>query len=239
MEKVTETILTPREQEIFNLLLEGVSSKDIIYKLNVTEKTLEFHKRNIFRKYGVKNSKELIEKKSFVPVFTDHTYDAVHLRANRWSNTDNGNYGQCYASFDDIKLRDFYNGSIDDLLPKAFDWYTVRISGTAEIELKYVKINLSLIPYGIGEWIYLGGGVNRYATINPGYFSVETQFQKIYNKISELPSGEILLFLVSDLFLTVPKNPVFNIDTGLRIPDNIPDHTVVTTIRNFKIEPVV
>ena len=34
-------ILTPREKEIFNLLIDNYSTKDISDKLNISEKTVE------------------------------------------------------------------------------------------------------------------------------------------------------------------------------------------------------
>ncbi|MCL2251403.1 MAG: LuxR C-terminal-related transcriptional regulator, partial [Treponema sp.] len=65
-------------------------------------------------------------------VFIDHTYDTLYLRASRYSNSVDDFYGQCYSTFlQDIKLRHFYSGTLDDLLPIPYEWYTVKISGTA------------------------------------------------------------------------------------------------------------
>ena len=173
-------------------------------------------------------------------VFLDHTYDTLYLRANRYSNSVDDLYGQCYSTLlQDIKLRHFYSGTLDDLLPIPYDWYTVRISGTAEMELKNVKLNLALLPYGKGDWIYLGGGDSKYVSIGPGYFSVETDIKKVFVNVSELPPGEIVFIIVVDLFQVHNKNPEYSFDSGLRIPDNVPDRTIITTIRNFKIEPVI
>jgi len=178
------------------------------------------------------------EETQAVHVFIDHTYDTLYLRANRYSNDDL--YGQCYSTLlQDIKFRHFYSGTLDDLLPIPYDWYTVRISGTAEMELKNVKLNLALLPYGEGDWIYLGGGDNKYVSIGPGYFSIETDIKKIFVNVSELPPGEIVFILVADLFQVHNKNPEYSFDSGLRIPDDVPDHTIITTVRNFKIEPVI
>jgi len=54
--------LTPREQEIFDLLLEGVYPKDIAYKLDVSYKTVDRYRTQIYRKLGVKSIHELITK---------------------------------------------------------------------------------------------------------------------------------------------------------------------------------
>jgi DNA-binding NarL/FixJ family response regulator len=52
--------LTPREQEIFALLAEGHSLKDIGERLFISPKTVENHRTNIMRKLGVRSSLELI-----------------------------------------------------------------------------------------------------------------------------------------------------------------------------------
>ena len=61
--------LTPCEQEIFNMLLEGISPKDISVKLNISDKTVDFHKTNLFRKLSVSSIQELITKYSAVVQF--------------------------------------------------------------------------------------------------------------------------------------------------------------------------
>ena len=55
-----EEQLTPREQEIFDLLLEGVSPKEIAYKLHITNRTFDFHRTNVYRKLGVQSIRELL-----------------------------------------------------------------------------------------------------------------------------------------------------------------------------------
>jgi DNA-binding CsgD family transcriptional regulator len=52
--------LTPREQDILNLLLEGTSPKEIGHKLNISYHTVDFHRTKIYRKLGVKNIHELL-----------------------------------------------------------------------------------------------------------------------------------------------------------------------------------
>ncbi len=47
-------ILTPREKEIFNLLIDNYSTKDISNKLNISEKTVRNHISNVMQKLGVK-----------------------------------------------------------------------------------------------------------------------------------------------------------------------------------------
>ena len=47
-------ILTPREKEIFNLLIENNITKEISNKLNISEKTVRNHISNVMQKLGVK-----------------------------------------------------------------------------------------------------------------------------------------------------------------------------------------
>ena len=47
-------ILTPREKEIFNLLIENNTTKEISNKLNISEKTVRNHISNVMQNLGVK-----------------------------------------------------------------------------------------------------------------------------------------------------------------------------------------
>lgn len=46
-------ILTPREREIFNLLIQNYSTKQIASQLNISEKTVRNHISNVIQKLGV------------------------------------------------------------------------------------------------------------------------------------------------------------------------------------------
>ena len=52
--------LTKREKEIANLCCEGLQDKEIAVRLNISERTVGTHKSNIFKKYGINNTIELI-----------------------------------------------------------------------------------------------------------------------------------------------------------------------------------
>ena len=54
--------LTRREQEIILALLEGKSNKELAQALFVSEKTIETHLGNIYKKIGVKNRLELFSR---------------------------------------------------------------------------------------------------------------------------------------------------------------------------------
>ena len=53
--------LTKREMEIVEMLKEGLSSKEIAERLFISNRTVEVHRYNIFRKLGVTNIVSLIK----------------------------------------------------------------------------------------------------------------------------------------------------------------------------------
>jgi DNA-binding CsgD family transcriptional regulator len=188
--------------------------------------------------FTIKGSSITLEETSAAPAFIDRTFDTVYLRPGRFNNTEKGYHGETYYSYDEIKLRDFYTGTLDELIPNAYEWYTVRISGTAETELKYVKINLQIRPYGNGDWIFIGDSDPNYYNIGPGDFSEEVKFCKLYNNLSEFPAGEVLFIISSGLYLVNYDENPFSFDTGIRLPENVSYREILATIHNFKIEPV-
>ena len=46
-------ILTPREKEIFSLLIENYTTKEIAAKLKISEKTVRNHISNVMQKLGL------------------------------------------------------------------------------------------------------------------------------------------------------------------------------------------
>ena len=57
-----ENGLTNREQEIFTMLLNGVSPKEMGYKLKISSHTVAFHRSNLYRKLGVGSITEFFAK---------------------------------------------------------------------------------------------------------------------------------------------------------------------------------
>lgn len=51
--------ITNREKEILELVLDGCKNKEIAEKLNIAERTVEFHKQNLYLKLEVNNSVDL------------------------------------------------------------------------------------------------------------------------------------------------------------------------------------
>lgn len=56
--------LSPRECEIFSLLLNGHSSKEIAKKLDISPKTVDIHRANILKKLNLASYRDLIQKYS-------------------------------------------------------------------------------------------------------------------------------------------------------------------------------
>jgi len=54
------TSLTPRQREILQLLAEGHSAKEIAKVLNISSRTVEFHKYRIMKDLGIKSAAELV-----------------------------------------------------------------------------------------------------------------------------------------------------------------------------------
>ncbi|MEK6785101.1 MAG: helix-turn-helix transcriptional regulator [Nitrospirota bacterium] len=52
--------LTGREREIIRLVGQGLSNKDIAYKLSISDSTVRHHMTNIFDKVGVPNRQKLL-----------------------------------------------------------------------------------------------------------------------------------------------------------------------------------
>jgi DNA-binding CsgD family transcriptional regulator len=58
--EVPNVKMTRREQEIANLCAKGLLNKEIAEKLNISQRTVEVHKNNIFKKLGINNTVELV-----------------------------------------------------------------------------------------------------------------------------------------------------------------------------------
>ena len=57
---IPDKTLTSREQEIARLCCEGLQSKEIAVRLNISTRTVETHKNNIFRKLEINSTAELV-----------------------------------------------------------------------------------------------------------------------------------------------------------------------------------
>jgi len=59
--RVAKSKLTPRQREVLQLLAEGYSMKKAADVLNVTPRTIAFHKYRIMENYGLKSTAEIVQ----------------------------------------------------------------------------------------------------------------------------------------------------------------------------------
>ncbi len=52
--------LTPRERQVMDCMIEGTLSKEIACELQISQKTVDFHRANIFKKMNVNSTVELL-----------------------------------------------------------------------------------------------------------------------------------------------------------------------------------
>jgi DNA-binding NarL/FixJ family response regulator len=55
-------MLTPKELEVLNLVSRGLSTNKISEKLNISDNTVEGHRKVLLRKFQAKNSVDLVRK---------------------------------------------------------------------------------------------------------------------------------------------------------------------------------
>lgn len=58
---LTADLLTQREKEILNLTANGLTSKEIAERLEISARTVEAHRANIREKLGISTASELIK----------------------------------------------------------------------------------------------------------------------------------------------------------------------------------
>lgn len=88
--------LTRREEEVVNLLLQGYSNKQIALALHISERTVEFHLRNIYAKLQVNSRVELILKLGkttgdFADIPVESTVDIGDNKVHNGKQTDSQN----------------------------------------------------------------------------------------------------------------------------------------------------
>lgn len=67
--------LTPRERQVFDLLLLGLMNKQIAARIGLVEITVKYHRAAIFRKYGVRNAVQLVRKVHGLDADTNETVE--------------------------------------------------------------------------------------------------------------------------------------------------------------------
>ena len=52
--------LTPREREVFHLIADGLTTKEIARRLDISAKTAENHRARVLQKLGARNTAEVV-----------------------------------------------------------------------------------------------------------------------------------------------------------------------------------
>lgn len=179
--------------------------------------------------------------------FIVRTYDAVHLRAERWVDDFNDNHtGESCSSGSSIKLAEIYPAGIDKLIPLGTIG-KIRISGTVDIEIHNAKIDIGCQDKSSSKYVWLGGTpFDKTISIGPGPFSNEIEIDRTEDRLFDLDKYELqpvdvdiqLIDLLLNLMLDDNGNALSGFDTGRRIPYYMPNGAIMATISNFKIEPV-
>ena len=59
-EGVQVKLLTPKEKQIFNLLIQNYNTKEIAFQLGISDKTVRNHISNVLLKLGVKGRAQAV-----------------------------------------------------------------------------------------------------------------------------------------------------------------------------------
>jgi DNA-binding CsgD family transcriptional regulator len=240
--------LTLREQEIYRLLVKGTTAKEIALILGIGYSTVDFHRSNIYRKLGVRHVQELIAKynEKSEAVFTKQYFK---LYVNRWANPKNRSYGELWSSFDRIKFSKIYTGKFTDLIPlKPEGCIKFLISGTVDKRLQWTAFSFfyvtddKTLPWYERNVYIAGRNNNKFADIGPGEFNkVEIEIKVNdgidIDELQKKKTGIIQVELMNVIVDCTHDTVLF--DSGERIPDDIKNHQVIATVRNFKMEPIL
>lgn len=55
-----QSVFTPRESEVLNLLCQGLTTREIAQEIYLSTHTIESHKKNMIQKLGCRNLVQLI-----------------------------------------------------------------------------------------------------------------------------------------------------------------------------------
>ena len=63
--------LSPREREVFSLILEGRTNKEIAAQLGISESTAKFHVSAILKKCGARSRLDVVREHKIAPVLQE------------------------------------------------------------------------------------------------------------------------------------------------------------------------
>jgi len=61
MPDVNEIKITPRDQQVLNLLVQGCSNKEIAGQLNISPRTVKQHLRTLFLRAGIREGRKRVK----------------------------------------------------------------------------------------------------------------------------------------------------------------------------------
>jgi len=190
------SLLTKREREIFNLLLDGISPKEIAFSLKIKLPTVIFHQYNIYNKLGVHSINELLVKylrepaDGVTPVFSSFGQliddNGSSVSVSRKLKKIKDQYCLCYA----IKGKLAANGT------SYAGIHCFPDSGTLEIIKKMTSLSFKVL--GDGNFYDIAvitsdtrkkGGYNHY---HKQFTTIKGKISTIYIKINELEQAKVL-----------------------------------------------
>lgn len=74
--------LTNREKELLNLILEGTTNKEIASILQISLSTVEFHRKNLYKKFNVDNVASFIKKAQQVETSEYEPFNLLGMKDN-------------------------------------------------------------------------------------------------------------------------------------------------------------
>ncbi len=61
MINVSEIKITPRDQQVLQLLIQGCSNKEIAQQLNISPRTVKQHLRTLFLRAGIRDGRKRVK----------------------------------------------------------------------------------------------------------------------------------------------------------------------------------
>lgn len=141
--------LSNREREVVKLLLQGKSNKLIALSLGISDRTVEFHLKNIYSKYQVSSRIELILK-----------------LGNATGKVESENLGRSTVdgTGESIENRDRFNSHMG--WAASFRDTVSIIGKESEMKKRWMFYFLAGIIFGIGYWHYLSMAAKYFSSQN-------------------------------------------------------------------------
>jgi len=160
---------------------------------------------------------------------TPRTFDAVYLRATRWSNPSEGSSGEHWGSGKSVLLRD-YPTNVSTLQANSPNRYTITISGTSDKALNYIAVEVQGLDAN-DNWQWLTGFSTSTTVAAGSSFNITEKLYSVSTTVNLLNYKEIILQVTN-----VMKYQDSNTNTNNGSLGDTPDGTIMAAISSFKIE---